>query len=1311
MFYSYKNCRVQINDIDYYAQAASLSEQGNVESSYNITSKNSNSYVANDGIGGSFNISYLLTGQDGLVKYLSLDDEPIQVNFGGMFFKSGFLRRYNFTLQPDTPLIVNAEIAFFDSISGQFSPYYESGNEIQCLNSAEATVTNFPGSDTANSNYITKLNYNYDANIAPQYVIGKTIPTRIVFGERVITAEITSEQINPFLMVSGNVANVRIKLKHPTNNSIYQNIDVNGVVYQKTYDTSQNSILSNSVVIKQTNLENFNLNNKSNTKKTKIYNFFPQSGYYGTNVTVSGDNLNYVNYISFEDKVFTNFITINNSQINVNVPFGAISGPLKLYTASDTVESSDLFFVGGLPIQIYGISSMTGANNDHVLVSGVNFYEISHVYFGSGVQTSEFTVLDNNTIDVKVPYNAEIGSIILKSELFNLSGTNSGIFVPSPSINGFSPVSGVTGDIIVLSGQSFNSVTGVKINNLPAQGTAVFSIVNNTGISITIPSGNTDGIIKLYSYSGITTTSADHFYPYSYITGITPISGRTGVFIEVSGKNFLPELLYNLGTNNYVVGFYGNVTGYFSLQSSNTVLYGQVPYGAKSGKISIYSPSLEEYPSNFSFNVRDNEPAITLISPISGKRGDITSIIGNDLYNFTNIILTGTNTGYIFDLNNITQSITKNFVNLTIPTISGGRYDIIATTIEGNATGSGIYILENPYVSGISTTSGSYATNITLTGINIYPEITQIWIDQSGYQAIIDSGSWDYNNNTIKFNLPSNTSSGNHNIIVYNTVTSGSGSQLFKYIPSPILRSFTPETGQWGDKIVVSGDYFDLVNNISIDNISGISYSIISSTGVELYIPNNSYSNYIKFYNQFNNSSSLTQIRITPPLARFSGISSNETYFNSGLIISGNYLDTVKQIGFSGVTGGIVFIDQMTGVNNTGLYFTVPYGISSGYVLLINSKGNTYSSQMLNIIPSARINSINIQTGVFQSSVLISGQYLSGSLVYLNAPENLIKIADNINRINDTGISFTISKEVIAGQVIVVGRNDSPVNYSGSITVLPTISGISGTLSYSTGGYITITGINAYDVTGYIGISGNNGCIYNIANYNEYTGKYLTGYTAITSRINSNFAGTGKLFIASSKDTSINNGISGSVTHSLLNNVIYNTPITISQPTPTINNISPTGGTNTTLVTISGTNLLSTLNIYFNTNGNSSAGTIYSINNTEVKVYPPTMASGTGLVYLTTPFGTASSGAFKVYPRLYISGYAPLSAHTGEYIRITGSGLLSVTGVNFGGTNASFIGIYESNTYILSGIVPTYFDCCPTTMQICVVNEGESYCL
>ncbi len=1323
MFFTYRNCKFLINGNPVYAPQATINWQGKPEPSYIIDKQYNESYVPSDGINGVLSFSYFLTGQDAMVDNINDPTQPIEIKFGNLTINSGYLKKYSFGAIPNSPVLINSDILFFDNLTGTFSPSYEDAQELVYLNIGDATISSVLGSNSIGQiSNITKLNYNYDIDIKPQYQIGEILPKRIVFGIKNVNVDFSSDKIDNYISISGNKTAFRTKLIHPTDTGIFQSFDCKGVLYQKNLESSAGNLLNSVYFIKQNDLTAFNSLNQQAVSKPNIYSIIPTTGYYGAFVTISGKNLSLVSNVAFSNSVYdTSFQIVNDNQIISVVPNGAISGPITLYTDMGSTTSNQIFLIGGLPISINAIIPITGNIGSKILISGDNFYEISNVIFGNNANSS-FNRISKNLIEATVPHNSSWGKIYVISSGFDLSGISSNEFVPNANIFGFTPNSGMTGEFIVLSGESFIGITGAKINNLPTGNTEVFFILYNTGILLQIPSGNTKGLIKLYGQSGITDLSVDTFYPYAKITGIVPSSGITGTLIGISGQNFLPEILYNFGNNLFAVAFEKNITGYFR-RINNTLLTGTIPSGAISGLIHIVSPLQDQYSSSTSFNVLHDVPRISYINPISGRYQDNISVIGNNFFDIDNIILTGHGTGQKLT-SNFSVSNTNDYINFIIPNITGGIYSIVINAMAGSVSGNNLLtILDKPYISGYLPLSGGPGYPINISGLNIYYGLTKIYIDDTAIITSIDSGSFSNSNNNVSFYMPNGLSNGAHKIILNNSVDYATGVPDFNFIPTPIITGFFPLSGQWGNIISVTGDFFNTVNEVRIGETNATGYSIVNSNKLTIPIPNNTSSDFIRITNAGGKTISNDKLIVTPPLIIIHGFDVTPTYFNSGLFISGSYLSTTKEIVFSGVSGdNQVIVTDFTNIGDTGIQVNIAPGITSGPIKLVNTRGFSFSSQTLNIIPDAFIATFNPVTGVSGDIISIEGNTLSGSIVYFKSAGGALIEANNMVFVNDTGVQVSVPHEIISDTISVQGRNKSLISSTGIFTVLPTISGVSGIHVYATGDFITITGINAYDAN-FVGISGNNSGVYDILYPNSFTNDLIyftgisdfkTGYSLITIRTNSSFAGTGKLFLGSLLDTELENSVTGSITYSQRNKVIFNTPITISQPAPIITSFSPTGGGHNSIINIFGDNLLSANNVLFSVNGVYSFGTILGVTNTQISVKPPFVSvssSGTGLLYVTTPFGTVSTGRFILYPLLSISGYTPTNGHTGDYIRISGSGLFGATGVRFGSFPAQFNTVNEFSTVIMSGIVPPDYDCCGQTVQICVSNQGEEYCL
>ena len=262
----------------------------------------------------------------------------------------------------------------------------------------------------------------------------------------------------------------------------------------------------------------------------------------------------------------------------------------------------------------------TGNFGDSISISGSgdSFYRISEVRFGgaSGV-ASEFQVVDTNLIQAVVPSFEKLETTgekhtwanfcapdypIIISEARGVSGLASGknneVFTPIPLVKDFNPKSSFSGETIYLYGDGFLGVTGVRLTGISGDNTAYhtgvgftgytgyeekiceFSGINNTGIEVTLPSGNTRGLFTVYG-TGVSGSHSTFFEPdvqiKAFYTGIdfTDATGDnlSGLFfytcndLIISGIDFSEELLHY--TSGSIDGF--PETGYlvdFGLSNS-----------------------------------------------------------------------------------------------------------------------------------------------------------------------------------------------------------------------------------------------------------------------------------------------------------------------------------------------------------------------------------------------------------------------------------------------------------------------------------------------------------------------------------------------------------------------------------------------------------------------------------------------------------------------------------------------------------------------------------------------------------------------
>ena len=401
--------------------------------------------------------------------------------------------------------------------------------------------------------------------------------------------------------------------------------------------------------------------------------------------------------------------------------------------------------------------------------SGDQFFSISEVRVGgvSGV-ASQFQVPDKNTISFIVPSfssltgsgdrnswvnNCQPNPVLVISEARNVSGFASGAsgeeknFSPIPQINGFSPVSGVSGDTVVVEGDGFFGLTGLSIINISGSPNGYsdltglsnvvtgvgfpydtgsgyadqvyldFTITNNTGLSFSLPSGNFDGNIKVYGSGNVSAISDQRIEPHVAITGFDPPVGTSGSYLLISGENFFDELV-DITSGSFtgvtgpfdatgvLVAFNGdNATGCFT-KLSNTLLSGLIPLTAKSGPIKIAkninvlmdSGEVPYYQSTGMYFLNTPAPEISGLTSVGGEES---------FFGFTSILETGSYNSGINSGISLTGSSVNDWKTGTAifapPIISAGLYNQSISgaddeTIVGPLDGSDVEFVEESFI-------------------------------------------------------------------------------------------------------------------------------------------------------------------------------------------------------------------------------------------------------------------------------------------------------------------------------------------------------------------------------------------------------------------------------------------------------------------------------------------------------------------------------------------------------------------------------------------------------------------------------------
>ena len=159
------------------------------------------------------------------------------------------------------------------------------------------------------------------------------------------------------------------------------------------------------------------LENTQPNSQPIISSFSPTSGLVGTEVSVTGSNLNDVTQVAFNGKPAASFTLVSDTVLRALVPSGASSGLISVTTPAETISSTQSFTVTSAPLlppQITSIDPPTGSTGTMVTLTGSNLSGTIAVTFNNKPAQS-FTIISNTKITAVVADGVTSGLITVNS--------------------------------------------------------------------------------------------------------------------------------------------------------------------------------------------------------------------------------------------------------------------------------------------------------------------------------------------------------------------------------------------------------------------------------------------------------------------------------------------------------------------------------------------------------------------------------------------------------------------------------------------------------------------------------------------------------------------------------------------------------------------------------------------------------------------------------------------------------------------------------------------------------------------------------
>jgi hypothetical protein len=285
----------------------------------------------------------------------------------------------------------------------------------------------------------------------------------------------------------------------------------------------------------------------------------------GNTVTIHGTNLTGVTGVKFGATAATGVTVVNSTTITAVAPVGSgIVDVTVISPAGVSATSAADRYTYLVPPIVTSLSTGSGpvGGGNTVIIHGSGFTGATAVKFGT-LAAASFTVNNDSTITVVVPAAAGAGTVDVT--VANAGGTSTtsvadqySYVFQTPSVTSLSPANGspAGGTVVTIHGSGFTGATTVLFG---ATSATAFTVVNDTTITATAPSGTLGNVVHVTvtAPGGTSATSAADQFTYvgagtPAVTGLSQNTGPTfgGNAILITGSNFLGATSVKFGTTS-----------------------------------------------------------------------------------------------------------------------------------------------------------------------------------------------------------------------------------------------------------------------------------------------------------------------------------------------------------------------------------------------------------------------------------------------------------------------------------------------------------------------------------------------------------------------------------------------------------------------------------------------------------------------------------------------------------------------------------------------------------------------------------------
>jgi hypothetical protein len=313
----------------------------------------------------------------------------------------------------------------------------------------------------------------------------------------------------------------------------------------------------------------------------------------GQNLQIYGTSFLGVTSVSLAGRAL-NYSILSGTNLQVTIPSTAVDGPLSVTSPGGSfITSSNLLI---LPT-VTGFTPSGGPAGTVVTIQGTGLSKTTAVNFGS-LASPAVTNINSSTVNAVVPTGIKTAPITLVTS--NGTNTTTAVFYAPPTIDSFSPLTGIPGTSVTLTGKNFDAASQVLLGVVPLPD---FQVLSSTQIKVSAPTNIISAKFQVTTPGG-TATSGSAFNvlgPQPTLDGFSPTLGPIGALVTLSGQNLTSATSVKFGT----------VSASFQVSGAN--LIATVPAGAVTAPISVTTP-YGSVTSGSSFSVGTSANVVTFLN-------------------------------------------------------------------------------------------------------------------------------------------------------------------------------------------------------------------------------------------------------------------------------------------------------------------------------------------------------------------------------------------------------------------------------------------------------------------------------------------------------------------------------------------------------------------------------------------------------------------------------------------------------------------------------------------------------------------------